>query len=79
MKSKKLNNETRGIQSVERALKIIEVLSKGNGSSAFEGISLGSIAKDTKLNISTCHHIIRTLLQKGYVSQNSPGGAYFLG
>ena len=79
MKSKKLNNETRGIQSVERALKIIEVLSKGNGSSAFEGISLGSIAKDTNLNISTCHHIIRTLLEKGYVSQNSPGGAYFLG
>ena len=79
MKSQKLNNETREIQSVARALKIIEILSNSNSHNNFEGMTLGSIAKETKLNISTCHHIIKTLVYKGYASQHASGGAYFLG
>ncbi len=64
----------RTIQSVARALNILEVLSKAEGE-----MQLGEIARETELNVSTCHHILLTLMTRGYVAQNNRGRAYFLG
>lgn len=67
-------DERRTIQSVERALDILEVLAAGT-----EEMRLNEIARATSLNISTCHHLIATLLDRGYVGQNPRGRTYFLG
>ena len=62
------------VQSVERALDILDVLAAGP-----DGMRLNDIARATHLNVSTCHHLITTLLERGYVGQNSRGRTYFLG
>ena len=67
-------DERRTIQSVERALDILEVLATGA-----DEMRLNEIARATHLNISTCHHLISTLLDRGYVGQNPRGRTYFLG
>lgn len=67
-------DERRTIQSVERALDILEVLATGA-----DEMRLNEIARATGLNISTCHHLIATLLDRGYVGQSSRGRTYFLG
>lgn len=64
----------RTIQSVARALNILETLSAARGE-----MPLNEIAKATELNVSTCHHILLTLMHRGYVGQNIKGRAYFLG
>ncbi|NJO54618.1 MAG: helix-turn-helix domain-containing protein [Bacteroidales bacterium] len=66
--------ERRTIQSVERALDILEVLATGT-----DEMRLNEIARAAHLNISTCHHLIATLLDRGYVGQNPRGRTYFLG
>ncbi|BAR99982.1 transcriptional regulator [Blastochloris viridis] len=67
-------DERRTIQSVERALDILEVLATGA-----DEMRLNEIARATHLNTSTCHHLISTLLDRGYVGQNPRGRTYFLG
>jgi IclR family acetate operon transcriptional repressor len=42
-------------------------------------MQLGEIAETTGLNVSTCHHILLTLVNRNYVAQNERGRAYFLG
>jgi IclR family acetate operon transcriptional repressor len=64
----------RTIQSVDRALDVLEVL----GRAATE-LSLREIASQAGLNAATCHHLLSTLAKRGYVSQNPRGRAYFLG
>ena len=68
------SKEGRTIQSVTRALDILEVLSNSPGE-----LALNEIASATGLNLSTCHHIILTLLTRGYVSQAQKGRGYALG
>ncbi|BBF93513.1 IclR family transcriptional regulator [Blastochloris tepida] len=68
------HEERRTIQSVERALDILEVLATGT-----DEMRLNEIARAAHLNISTCHHLITTLLDRGYVGQNPRGRTYFLG
>ena len=68
------SKENRKIQSVSRALDILEVLSNVQGELALNGI-----AAITGLNVSTCHHIIQTLMNRGYVSQAQKGRGYTLG
>ncbi len=65
---------TRTIQSVDRALDLIEVLARANGE-----LALKEIAIQSGLNLSTCHHLISTLVKRGYVGQNPQGRSYFLG
>ncbi len=62
------------IQSVERALGILEVLAKSNGE-----IRLNAIAKALDLNVSTCHHLLSTLVENGYAAQSTHGQTYYLG
>ncbi len=69
----------REIQSVARALNILEVLSKAPGEEKVGEMQLGEIAIATNLNVSTCHHILLTLMNRGYVAQHRRGRAYFLG
>ena len=65
---------SRTIQSVDRALDILEVLS----ASGME-LPLGEIASRSGLNSSTCHHLLSTLAARGYVGRNPRGRSYFLG
>ena len=62
------------IQSVDRALLILETLSQ-----AREGIALNDIGERTGLNVSTCHHLLATLSQRGYVTREPGSKAYVLG
>lgn len=65
---------TRRIQSVDRALDVLEVLAR-----AGTELPLNEIARGIGLNVSTCHHILATLVARGYVGQNPKGRSYFLG
>lgn len=62
------------IQSVDRALDIFETLARSNGR-----LSLAEISARTKLNSSTCHHLISTILRRGYVIQDRETRRYSLG
>jgi len=64
----------RTIQSVDRALDVLEVLGR-----AGTELSLREIAVQAGLNAATCHHLLSTLAMRGYVSQNPRGRTYFLG
>lgn len=64
----------RKIQSISRALDVLETLAQ-----AGTEVTLSEISERTGLNISTCHHILATLQDRGYVSQNPRGRGYFLG
>ena len=71
---KRILKDNRQIQSVARALDILEVLAKAPGE-----LGLNEVALMTGLNVSTCHHIVQTLLTRGYVSQAQRGQGYALG
>lgn len=62
----------RKIQSVERALSLLELLADGE-------LRLNAIAKALNLNASTCHHLLGTLMAHGYVAQSAQDRSYFLG
>jgi IclR family acetate operon transcriptional repressor len=64
-----------GIQSVDRALRLLEALAQATG----DGISLTELSQTTHLNISTCHHLLATLARSGYVAQVPGKRAYRLG
>ena len=70
---KQVTKDNRKIQSVARALDILEVLSNAPGE-----LALNEIAVMTGLNVSTCHHIVQTLLDRGCES-GTEGAGYTLG
>lgn len=61
------------MQSVERAFDILELLA-----AAEREMQLREISEATGLNISTCHHLVTTLVKRGYVGQNPRGRTYFI-
>jgi IclR family acetate operon transcriptional repressor len=61
------------VQSVERALALIDALAGSTGS-----LQLTELAERTQLNISTGHHLLATLVKWGYVAR-APGRRYALG
>ncbi len=63
------------IQVIERALNIIELL----GANPQKEFSLSEIASAFSLDKGTCTRIMKTLLAKGFVNQDSPRSAYRLG
>ena len=71
MKAK--NNEKPLIQSVERALEALEAIAVSERS-----LSNAEIAEILKIKPNTANNILRTLFQKGYLSQNEQRG-YKLG
>ncbi len=64
----------RQIQSVARALDIVEVLV-----SEHEGLALSDLADRLGLNASTCHHLISTLVARGYVERLGRSRGYVIG
>jgi DNA-binding IclR family transcriptional regulator len=64
----------RGIQSVDRALDILEMLAQSR-----QGLPLMELSARTGLNFSTCHHLLATMARRGYVSQDRRSKYYFLG
>jgi len=63
------------IKSVKKALKILTLLSNGEG----EPVSLSEIALKTNLPKPTCSHIISTLTEEGYTVKVSSSKGYILG
>ena len=64
----------RTIQSVDRAIDVLEVLAQTG-----EKLPLKEIARKTGLNVSTCHHLLATLVNRGYVGRSRFGRLYFIG
>jgi IclR family acetate operon transcriptional repressor len=62
------------IQSVDRALAIVEALARSQ-----HGVPLKELSARTALNISTCHHLLATLQRRGYVVQDRRTKEYSLG
>lgn len=56
----------RGVQSVERALDVLEVLSDAGAE-----VGLSELAARTGLPYGTIHRLLRTLVTRGYVRQDS--------
>jgi IclR family acetate operon transcriptional repressor len=65
---------SRQIQSVVRALDILEVLAKES-----DGLALSALSGRVGLNSSTCHHLISTLVARGYVLHLGRSRGYALG
>lgn len=61
------------VQSVDRALALIEVLAR-----SASGLPLTELTQQASLNISTGHHLLATLIKWGYVARTS-GRRYALG
>lgn len=67
------NPARKKIQSVDRALVLLEYLARVK-----KPVRLSDISQFLDLNVSTCHHLLSTLMGRGYVSQ-STGRTYILG
>ena len=66
--------EQKMIQSVSRAMSILELVCSSN-----QGLALGRISSDLGLNKSTAHHLIGTLTKLGYIRQNPDNRKYGVG
>lgn len=66
--------ERHSIQSVDRALFLLETIAEAGGET-----TLTDIANRTGLNISTCHHLLATLIQRGFVAKVPGRRLYALG
>jgi IclR family acetate operon transcriptional repressor len=68
------NSDGASIQSVARALTLLETIAEFGGET-----TLSRLASRTGLNISTCHHLLATLAQRGFVSKGVGRRGYALG
>jgi IclR family transcriptional regulator, acetate operon repressor len=62
------------IQSVDRALLLLETIAEAGGEA-----TLTELASRTGLNISTCHHLLATLIQRGFATKVPGRRLYALG
>jgi IclR family acetate operon transcriptional repressor len=67
------DGDRHSIQSVDRALFLLETIAEAGGEA-----TLTELASRTGLNISTCHHLLATLIQRGFATK-VPGRLYALG
>lgn len=63
-----------GVQSVERALRLLDAL----GASRCE-VGIAELSGRVGLHVSTVHRLLATLVQQGYCRQNPDTGRYALG
>ena len=68
------NGDRHNIQSVDRALLLLETIAEAGGET-----TLTDLANRTGLNISTCHHLLATLIQRGFAAKVSGRRLYTLG
>ena len=64
----------RSVQSVDRALDLLEALAAADGE-----VAITALAGRTGLHVSTVHRLLATLLRRGYVRQNPDTSRYFAG
>lgn len=65
---------TQGVQSVERAITLLELLGQSD-----HHLGITDIAERSKLPIATVHRLLTTLVKLGYVEQNAESLKYTLG
>ncbi len=65
---------TNGVQSVVRALRLIDALSARRGE-----IGIAELSGQVGLHVSTVHRLLTTLVQQGYCRQSPETGRYALG
>lgn len=63
-----------GIQALDRAFLILDIIADAGGEA-----KLTEIAAIAGLNVSTCHHLISTLYNWGYVARGTGSRTYILG
>lgn len=63
-----------GIQALDRAFLILDIIADAGGEA-----KLTEIATTAGLNVSTCHHLISTLHNWGYVARGAGSRSYTLG
>lgn len=73
MPKQRNSGDTSGVQSVERALSILEVLSEEEGP-----MSISDLADRVGLKVSTVHRLLNTLILKGFVKQDEETSKYRL-
>jgi IclR family acetate operon transcriptional repressor len=66
--------EQHSIQSVDRAVTLLEAIAEAGGET-----TLTELSRRTRLNISTCHHLLSTLVNRGYVAKVPVRRSYALG
>lgn len=66
--------ERNGIQSVDRALGLLDTIAALGGEA-----TLTELSRYTGLNISTCHHLLATLSKRGFVAKAAGRRSYALG
>lgn len=66
--------ERGGVQSIERAFAIAEEIARNR-----EGIGLAELSKRVGLHNSTTFHLVKTMVQLGYVSQLADSRKYRIG
>ena len=71
IKSKKAGNF---VQSVERALDILEILARYK-----ESLRVTDLAKEMRLGITTVHNLLKTLVYRNYVEKDVETLKYKLG
>jgi IclR family acetate operon transcriptional repressor len=64
----------RSVQSVDRALDLLEALVAAEGE-----VAITALASRTGLHVSTVHRLLATLLRRGYVRQNPETSRYYVG
>jgi IclR family acetate operon transcriptional repressor len=68
------DGDRHSIQSVDRALFLLETIAEAGGEA-----TLTELATRTGLNISTCHHLLATLIQRGFAAKVPGRRLYALG
>jgi IclR family acetate operon transcriptional repressor len=68
------STERHSIQSVDRAVSLLEAIAEAGGE-----CTLTQLSHRTQLNISTCHHLLSTLVARGYVAKVPVRRSYALG
>jgi IclR family acetate operon transcriptional repressor len=68
------NGDRHNIQSVDRALFLLETIAEAGGEA-----TLTDLSNRTGLNISTCHHLLATLIQRGFATKVAGRRLYALG
>jgi IclR family acetate operon transcriptional repressor len=72
--STRANGDRHSIQSVDRALYLLETIAEAGGEA-----TLTDLSNRTGLNISTCHHLLATLIKRGFAMKVPGRRLYALG
>lgn len=67
-------NDKSLIKSVQKSLKILKFIIDSN-----DEVNLSDLQKELGYNVSTIHHLLKTLIEEGFISQNKSTKKYDIG